>query len=123
VICRGPMQRSLVAREAAGDGRMAAALKRRILDEGLAMRGRPAGVPDRIGEIGWKCWPLGKAGKPIGILTHCNAGGLATVQYGRRWRRCMWVERGSVHVYSDETRPLLQGAGSRRFELKAMASG
>lgn len=56
------------------------------------------------------------------ILTHCNAGGLATGGYGSAMGaiRAAW-ERGSVaHVWVDETRPLLQGARLTAFELEAL---
>jgi methylthioribose-1-phosphate isomerase len=54
------------------------------------------------------------------VLTHCNAGGLATGAYGTALG-CIYaaVESGkSVSVYADETRPLLQGARLTAFELK-----
>ena len=57
------------------------------------------------------------------ILTHCNAGGLATGGYGSAVGaiRAAW-ERGSVvHVWVDETRPLLQGARLTAFELDVLA--
>jgi methylthioribose-1-phosphate isomerase len=56
------------------------------------------------------------------ILTHCNAGGLATGGYGSAVGaiRAAW-ERGSVdHVWVDETRPLLQGARLTAFELETL---
>ncbi len=56
------------------------------------------------------------------ILTHCNAGGLATGGYGSAIGaiRAAW-ERGSVdHVWVDETRPLLQGARLTAFEMEAL---
>ena len=56
------------------------------------------------------------------ILTHCNAGGLATGGYGSAVGaiRAAW-ERGSVdHVWVDETRPLLQGARLTAFEMEAL---
>jgi methylthioribose-1-phosphate isomerase len=54
------------------------------------------------------------------VLTHCNAGGLATGAYGTALGVIYAaVEQGkSVHVYADETRPLLQGARLTAFELK-----
>jgi methylthioribose-1-phosphate isomerase len=54
-----------------------------------------------------------------GILTHCNAGGIATVQYGTALAPLLLgAERGiSFHVYADETRPLLQGARLTAWEL------
>ncbi len=56
------------------------------------------------------------------ILTHCNAGGLATGGYGSAVGaiRAAW-ERGNVeHVWVDETRPLLQGARLTAFEMEAL---
>ena len=56
------------------------------------------------------------------ILTHCNAGGLATGGYGSAVGaiRAAW-ERGSVdHVWVDETRPLLQGSRLTAFEMEAL---
>jgi methylthioribose-1-phosphate isomerase len=54
-----------------------------------------------------------------GVLTHCNAGALATCGYGT----ALGVIRGAVeagkriHVYADETRPFLQGARLTAWEL------
>ena len=54
-----------------------------------------------------------------GILTHCNAGALATTRYGTGLGPILLgKERGyEFHVYSDETRPLLQGARLTAYEL------
>ncbi|MGN0687163.1 MAG: S-methyl-5-thioribose-1-phosphate isomerase [Oscillospiraceae bacterium] len=54
-----------------------------------------------------------------GILTHCNAGALAAVEYGTGLGTLLLGrERGyNFRVYSDETRPLLQGARLTSFEL------
>lgn len=70
----------------------------------------------RMGEIGADLIPDGG-----GVLTHCNAGALATVAYGTALSP-MYVahERGKrFRVYADETRPLLQGARLTAFELAA----
>ena len=54
------------------------------------------------------------------ILTHCNAGGLATVRYGTALAPILLgKERGiDFKVYADETRPLLQGARLTAWELQ-----
>lgn len=54
-----------------------------------------------------------------GILTHCNAGYLACLGYGTATAPMYLAhEKGmNIHVYSDETRPLLQGARLTSFEL------
>jgi methylthioribose-1-phosphate isomerase len=57
------------------------------------------------------------------VLTHCNAGGLATGGYGTALGaiRAAW-EAGLVeHVWVDETRPLLQGARLTAWELERLA--
>ncbi|MEG1846965.1 MAG: S-methyl-5-thioribose-1-phosphate isomerase [Lachnospiraceae bacterium] len=55
-----------------------------------------------------------------GILTHCNAGPLATSRYGTALGPLLLgKERGMTHhVFADETRPLLQGARLTAYELK-----
>jgi len=68
---------------------------------------------------------MGQYGHPListgdGVLTHCNAGALATSEYGTALGVIRAaVEAGKkVRVYSDETRPLLQGARLTTWELK-----
>jgi methylthioribose-1-phosphate isomerase len=55
----------------------------------------------------------------MGVLTHCNAGGLATSKYGTALAPFYLAqERGiSLKVFADETRPVLQGARLTAFEL------
>lgn len=54
------------------------------------------------------------------ILTHCNAGELATVEYGTALGviRAAWAAGKKIKVIADETRPLLQGARLTAYELK-----
>jgi methylthioribose-1-phosphate isomerase len=54
------------------------------------------------------------------ILTHCNAGELATVEYGTALGviRAAWGQGKKIKVITGETRPLLQGARLTVFELK-----
>ena len=56
-----------------------------------------------------------------GVLTHCNAGPLATSRYGTALGPLLLgAERGmAFHVFADETRPLLQGARLTSYELAA----
>jgi len=58
-------------------------------------------------------------GEPVNILTHCNAGWLATVDYGTATAPIyLAMDEGlSVHVYVDETRPRNQGASLTAWEL------
>ena len=55
-----------------------------------------------------------------GILTHCNAGPLATSRYGTAIGPMLLGKEKGMHfrVYSDETRPLLQGARLTSYELE-----
>ena len=70
------------------------------------------------------CRAIGRHGSQLlgdrnKILTHCNTGGLATAEYGTALAVCftMHEEGKPVHVYADETRPLLQGARLTTWEL------
>jgi methylthioribose-1-phosphate isomerase len=60
-----------------------------------------------------------KEGEPVNVLTHCNAGWLATVDYGTATAPVyLAMEEGlAVHVYVDETRPRNQGASLTAWEL------
>ena len=60
-----------------------------------------------------------KPGEPVNILTHCNAGWLATVDWGTATAPIYFAhERGiAVHVWVDETRPRNQGASLTAWEL------
>lgn len=53
------------------------------------------------------------------ILTHCNAGGLATCGIGTALGviKTAWQQKRKIEVFADETRPLLQGARLTAFEL------
>ncbi len=60
-----------------------------------------------------------KPGRPVNILTHCNAGWLATVDYGTALSPIYQAHDAgiAVHVWVDETRPRNQGAALTAFEL------
>ncbi|MBR2743657.1 MAG: S-methyl-5-thioribose-1-phosphate isomerase [Clostridia bacterium] len=71
------------------------------------------------------CRKIGEYGLTLlsdgdGVLTHCNAGVLATSKYGTATAPMYLAhERGmKLKIYADETRPLLQGARMTAFELK-----
>lgn len=53
------------------------------------------------------------------VLTHCNAGGLATAGYGTALGviRAAWEQGKNIRVFADETRPWLQGARLTAWEL------
>ena len=60
-------------------------------------------------------------GEPVNILTHCNAGWLATVDWGTALAPIYLAHDSgiAVHVWVDETRPRNQGAALTAFELKS----
>lgn len=70
------------------------------------------------------CHAIGRHGANLladgsGVLTHCNAGGLATSDYGTALA-VIYAAHDSgkkIHVFADETRPLLQGARLTAWEL------
>jgi methylthioribose-1-phosphate isomerase len=88
---------------------------RTLLTEALAIEQEDRQMCRAIGRIGAD---LVKEGQ--GILTHCNAGGLATAEYGTALAVMYTAfEQGKkFHVFADETRPLLQGARLTAWELQ-----
>ena len=60
-----------------------------------------------------------KNGEPVNVLTHCNAGWLATVDWGTATSPIYHAQKEGVkvHVWVDETRPRNQGASLTAFEL------
>jgi methylthioribose-1-phosphate isomerase len=91
-----------------------ARIKELLHDEAVKIRDEDVWVCKSIGEHG-----LGLIGDGDGILTHCNAGQLATVKYGTALAPIhLGRERGmNFKVFCDETRPLLQGARLSSFEM------
>jgi len=79
-----------------------------------------------IAEDVQRCKALGRHGAALladgaRVLTHCNAGALATAGYGTALGviRAAVEEGKKIHVWADETRPLLQGARLTAYELAA----
>ncbi len=71
------------------------------------------------------CHAIGENGARLlddnsGVLTHCNTGGLATSEYGTALAAIFTAQdQGkNIHVYADETRPLLQGSRLTAWELQ-----
>ncbi len=91
-------------------------IKKLLRDEAVKIKDEDILMCRKIGEYGLT---LIKDGD--GILTHCNAGQLATSKYGTALAPIhLGRERGmNFKVYCDETRPLLQGARLSTFELIA----
>lgn len=88
----------------------------RMHDEAVRIKEEDVSVCRRIGEHGLALLKDGD-----GVLTHCNAGQLATARYGTALAPLhIGHERGyRFKVYADETRPLLQGARLTAYELQA----
>ena len=93
-----------------------AGLQKALLDRALAIEREDLEMCRRIG--GWGR-TLVQGGQTI--LTHCNAGGLATAGYGTALGvvRAAFAEHPDIRVYADETRPLLQGARLTCWELES----
>jgi methylthioribose-1-phosphate isomerase len=90
-----------------------------IADEDVAMG-------EAIGDQGLRVFqqlaaarPAGRQGQPFNVLTHCNAGWLATVDWGTALAPIYKAHRAglNIHVWVDETRPRNQGASLTAYEL------
>jgi len=88
--------------------------KRRLEEEALRIYEEDLETNRKMGEYGKV---LIKDGS--GVLTHCNAGGLATAGYGTALGviRAAWSSGKRFQIYVDETRPLFQGARLTAWEL------
>ncbi len=91
-------------------------IREKILDEAHAMYEEDIAACKAMGAFGGALLP-----EEGGVLTHCNAGALATCGYGTALGVIRSaVEQGKhIHVYADETRPFLQGARLTAWELMA----
>ncbi|MEG1458417.1 MAG: S-methyl-5-thioribose-1-phosphate isomerase [Acetivibrio sp.] len=89
-------------------------VKKLLHDEAVEIRNEDIWVCTQIGE---NALTLVKPGD--GLLTHCNAGQLATVKYGTATAPMYLGQERGYHfrIFADETRPLLQGARLTAFEL------
>jgi methylthioribose-1-phosphate isomerase len=100
--------------DAAASDASRSAIERRLIDEALAIYQEDIDSNMRMGRFGAELLPNSGA-----ILTHCNAGALATAGYGT----ALGVIRAAVEsgkrlrVLADETRPFLQGARLTAWEL------
>ena len=110
-------QMQLILRPLPGSARPEAAYKRaiEIAEEDVA-------INQEIGRHGLaliEAIAATKPGEPVNVLTHCNAGWLATVDFGTATAPIYLAhDRGvKVHVWVDETRPRNQGASLTAWEL------
>lgn len=86
-----------------------------LINEAIAIHNEDIEMCKRISEHGLSLLKDGD-----GVLTHCNAGALATSEYGTGLGPLLLgKEKGyTFHAYTDETRPLLQGARLTSYELE-----
>ena len=91
-----------------------AALQNALIAEAVRTCEDDIAINVRLGRNGSGLIPDGAR-----ILTHCNAGALATAGYGTALGvvRSAWEQGKKIHVYADETRPVLQGARLTAWEL------
>jgi len=91
------------------------ALQEGLLAKAQAIEREDLAMCRRIGAWGKRLIQAGQT-----ILTHCNAGGLATAGYGTALGvvREAWAAYSDITVYADETRPFLQGARLTCWELE-----
>jgi methylthioribose-1-phosphate isomerase len=100
--------------EAARRAPDAAAARAGVLTAAQAVSDSEEDASRQMGEYGAALVPEGGR-----VLTHCNAGSLATVRHGTALAviRAAHAQGKGIHVYVDETRPLLQGARLTAWEL------
>jgi methylthioribose-1-phosphate isomerase len=103
-----------VADDARGNSASPADTIARLLAEARAIHEEDRAMCRAIGHFGQELLKDGQ-----GVLTHCNAGGLATSDYGTALALFFAAQEVGkrLHVYADETRPLLQGARLTAWEL------
>jgi methylthioribose-1-phosphate isomerase len=96
-------------------GRPIAEIRRRMIQEAILVREEDIAINRAIGRHGAPLVPDRKT-----VLTHCNAGALATAGYGTALGviRAAIESGKQVDVFADETRPFLQGARLTVWELQ-----
>jgi methylthioribose-1-phosphate isomerase len=94
--------------------RPVAQIKQALVEEAQRMHAEDIAANQAMGRHGAALMPASG-----GVLTHCNAGALATAGYGTALGVIRAaVEQGKkIHVYADETRPFLQGSRLTAWEL------
>ncbi len=90
------------------------AMKKLLIEEAKNIEMEDANICREIGRVGAQVVPA-----KASILTHCNAGALATADYGTALGviRAAHEQGKDIHVFVDETRPYLQGARLTAWEL------
>ncbi len=105
------------AKYASLSGKNLADVKRALVAEAKAMDAEDVSINERLGRNGSELVKDGDV-----ILTHCNAGGLATAGYGTAVGviRAAFEQGKRIRVFVDETRPFLQGARLTAYELEQL---
>lgn len=103
------------AKQAQAEGQVPEQMKETLLAEARRIQKEDEEVCRSIGEHALTLFEDG-----MGVLTHCNAGGLATAKYGTATAPMYLAhEKGwKIKVFADETRPVLQGARLTAYELQ-----
>ena len=91
------------------------AIRERLVAEAQSIRQEDIAINEAIGRNGQSLVPDGKT-----VLTHCNAGALATAGFGTALGviRAARLAGKQIDVFADETRPFLQGARLTAWELQ-----
>ena len=94
-----------------------ARIKDRLVEEAVSMEKEDEAVNRKMGSHGKELMPDGGS-----VLTHCNAGALATAAYGTAVGviRAGWEDGKRFKVFNTETRPFLQGARLTAWEFKKL---
>ena len=89
-------------------------IKNSIVENGIKLENEDIEINKKMGDYGAEVVPKGAT-----ILTHCNAGALATVGYGTALGviRSAFAKDPTIKVFADETRPRQQGARLTTWEL------
>ena len=94
-----------------------ARVKDRLLEEAISIEKQDEEINRRMGSHGIELMPDGGS-----VLTHCNAGALATAAFGTAVGviRAGWEDGKRLKVFNTETRPFLQGARLTAWEFKKL---
>lgn len=89
-------------------------VKKALIENGIKLENEDIEINKKMGDYGAEVVPKGAT-----ILTHCNAGALATVGYGTALGviRSAYAKDPTIKVFADETRPRQQGARLTTWEL------
>ncbi len=101
----------------AKSGNATSGIKKRLLEEAVLIQKEDEAINRQMGSYGKELMPDGGS-----VLTHCNAGALATAAFGTAVGviRAGWEDGKRFKVFNTETRPFLQGARLTAWEFKKL---